>query len=104
MHFELLKKNLRETRRARGGRVVPRLLRPDAEQFTDEWGDSHDVATGPMWRAGSVPIHPQNGEFDRSLDEKGVRGASADPDRPCRGKYPASGWSGDVDHALLRIH
>ena len=56
------------------------------------------------WRAGGVPIHPQNDEFDRSLDEKGVRGAAADPDRPCRRKYPASGRRGDVYHALLRIH
>ena len=46
----------------------------------------------------------QNSEFDRSLDEKGVRGASADPDRPCRGKYPDSGRGGDVYHALSRIH
>ena len=104
MHFELLKKHLRETRRARGGRVVPRLLRTDADQFADEWGDAHDVATDPMWRAGGVPIHPQNGQFDRSLDEKGVRGASADPDRLCRGKYPASGRGGDMYDALLRIH
>ena len=49
-------------------------------------------------------MHPQNDEFDRSLDEKGVRGAAADPDRSCRGKYPASGRGGDVYHALLRIH
>ena len=71
----MLEKNLRETRRAGVRRVVPRLLRTETEQIADEWGDAHDVATGPIRRAGRVPIHPQNDEFDRSLDEKGVGGA-----------------------------
>ena len=47
---------------------------------------------------------PTNDEFDRSLDEKGVRSAVANPDRSCRGNYPASGRRGDVYHALLRMH
>ena len=67
-------------------------------------GDAYDLAAGPIRRAGRVPSHPQNDEFDRPLDEKGVRGAAADPDRLCRRKYPGSGKGGDVYHALLRIH
>ena len=104
VNFELFEKNLGEMRRARGGQIIPRLLRTDAEEFTDERGDAYDLATAPVRRAGRVPSDPQNDEFDRPLDEKGVRRAAANPDRFCRRKYPGSGRGGDVYHALLRIH